>query len=115
MTARRIHGLPALHHPLPPRCLEAPTLTCLADASGLQRTDEEDSSSEGQEPTTPGREERSPSTPPRPGRLGKRANSSKDASYEWLYEETNALLKNLHFQRLKRVAGDRDVQNAESQ
>ena len=72
---------------------------------------DEDSSNEIEEPTTPGREEATSPSRQRPGRLGKRTSSShgSDSSYDCLYEETNALLKNLHFQRLKRIAADRDV------
>ncbi|KAK9804621.1 hypothetical protein WJX73_009892 [Symbiochloris irregularis] len=78
--------------------------------------DDEDESAgtdEVQEPLTPGREEAASPTQQtslRSGRLGKRANSaaSEDAaSYELLYEEANALLKNLHFQRIKRIAATR--------
>lgn len=75
-----------------------------------------DTCSEVQEPSTPGREEAASATQQqqRPVRLGKRTcNADSDPgpslqSYDSMYEEANALLKNLHFQRLKRIAGDRD-------
>lgn len=87
--------------------------TCYAGAaSSGNDADDEDSISEVQQPSTPGREEiSSPGLQRRSARLGKRSNSSNEleGSYAWLYEETNALLKNLHFQRAKRIAGDRDA------
>lgn len=57
------------------------------------------------QPRTPTRDEECPT--PREGRaraVGVRSSSrEEEKSYESLYEETNNLLKNLHFERVKRL------------
>lgn len=55
-----------------------------------------------EEPTTPTREEYVSSAEGGVRPVGARAMKEGDAAYDSLYEETNHLLKNLHFERVKR-------------